>query len=253
MIPVSDSVRSRSTPYVNIAFIGINVLVFLYQLTLSTVQPFGQLSELNRFFFDWGAIPACLGDQFSFEPDVPPRLLTAVCDENRVLASPFTSMFMHGGWLHLIGNMIFLWVFGDNVEDSMGHFRYAIFYVVAGLAASSAHVFMNQNDIIPAIGASGAVSGVLGAYLVLFPRARVSAFVPLFIILWPLRIPAVVLIGFWFLLQLFNGVATLSATDVVGAGGGVAWFAHIGGFIAGIALVRVFTIRRRRLRVMSTY
>jgi len=251
MIPISDSVRSRSTPYVNIAFIVINVLIFLYQLTLSTFPaPGALLSELDIFFFDWGATPACLTDRFGFDPATDPRALSFFCPEgDRVLATPVTSMFLHGGWLHLIGNMIFLWVFGDNVEDAMGHARYAAFYVVVGLAAGAAHIFMNQNDIIPAIGASGAVAGILGAYLVLHPRATVAAILPIFILFWiPFHVPAVLLIGFWFLLQLFNGFATITATDVTGAGGGVAWFAHIGGFIAGLVLVRMFTARRGRRR-----
>jgi len=248
MIPVSDSVRARSTPYVNIALIAINVLVFLYELTLSTAQPLLTFSELDQFFFDWGAIPACLGDQFGFEPDVRPAELAFYCPEgDQVIATPVTSMFMHGGWLHLIGNLIFLWVFGDNVEDAMGHVRYAVFYVTAGLVATAAHVFMSQNDIVPAIGASGAISGVLGAYIVLFPRARISAIVPIFIVFWfPFQLPAALLIGFWFLLQLFNGIVGLAAADVVGAGGGVAWFAHIGGFLAGVVLVRLFTSGRSR-------
>ena len=260
MIPISDSVRSRTTPYVNIIFIAINVLVFLYQLTLSTTNPqigfFFGLSELDLFFFDWGARPACLAEYFGFNPDADPRALVFACPEgDRVLATPITSMFLHGGWLHLFGNMIFLWVFGDNVEDAMGHVRYAAFYVVVGLAAGAAHIFVNQNDIIPAIGASGAVAGVLGAYLLLYPRATVAAILPIFILfLVPFRVPAVLLIGFWFLLQLFNGFAALAATDVVGAGGGIAWFAHIGGFLAGLLLVRLFLIGRPRrgpLRVIK--
>ncbi len=257
MIPISDSVRSRTTPYVNIAFISINILVFLYQFTLGTFpDPRTLLSELDLFFFDWGAIPACLSDRFGFNPDTDPRALAFVCpDSDRVLATPITSMFLHGGWLHLLGNMIFLWVFGDNVEDAMGHVRYAIFYIVVGLAAGTTHIFINQNDIIPAIGASGAVAGVLGAYLLLYPRATVAAILPIFILFWvPFRVPAVLLIGFWFLLQLFSGFAALAATDVVGAGGGTAWFAHIGGFIAGLLLIRLFVTgrpRRARLRVVN--
>ena len=256
MIPISDSVRSRTTPYVNITFIALNILIFLYQLTLSTFPDARTfLSELDIFFFDWGAIPACLTDRFGFEPETSPGALAFVCPEgDRALATPFTSMFLHGGWLHLIGNMVFLWVFGDNVEDAMGHIRYVVFYLVVGLAAGAAHIFMNQNDIIPAIGASGAVAGVLGAYLVLYPRATVAAILPIFILFWmPFRVPAVLLIGFWFLLQLFNGIAAIAATDITGAGGGIAWFAHIGGFIAGLVLVRVFTLgrsRRGRLRVV---
>ena len=256
MIPVSDSVKSRTTPYVNIFFISINILIFLYQLTLSTFpDPLTLLSDLDSFFFDWGSIPACLTDRFGFSPATDPRALDFVCPEcERVLATPFTSMFLHGGWLHLIGNMVFLWVFGDNVEDAMGHARYVAFYLVVGLAAGAAHIFMNQNDIIPAIGASGAVAGVLGAYLVLYPRATVNAILPIFILFWmPFRVPAVLLIGFWFLLQLLNGIAAITATDVTGAGGGTAWFAHIGGFIAGLVLIRIFTAgrgRRSRLRVV---
>jgi membrane associated rhomboid family serine protease len=255
MIPVSDSVQSRTTPYVNIAFIAFNILIFLYQLTLSTFpDPQTFLSELDLFFFDWGSIPACLTERFGFDPETDPRLLAGVCPEGeRVLATPFTSMFLHGGWLHLIGNLVFLWVFGDNVEDAMGHARYAVFYLVVGLIASASHIFMNQNDFIPAIGASGAVAGVLGAYLVLYPRATVAAILPIFILfLFPFRVPAVLLIGFWFLLQLFSGIAAITSTDVTGAGG-IAWFAHIGGFIAGVLLVRVFTIgrgRRGRLRLV---
>jgi len=246
MIPIGDSVRSRTFPYVNVAIIAINVLVFLYELTLSTV-PLGLLglSELDRFFFEWGTLPACLGDQFGFTPGVTPGELSICSVQDNTALTPFTAMFIHGGWLHLIGNMIFLWVFGDNVEDAMGHARYACFYLISGLAATAAHVAVSQNDVVPAIGASGAIAGVLGAYLVLYPRATVSAILPLFLFFWmPFQVPAIVLIGFWFLLQLFNGAAALTARDVVGAGG-VAWFAHIGGFVAGLLLVRLFVLGRQ--------
>jgi hypothetical protein len=193
-------------------------------------------------------LPACLGDRFGFDPEVPPQALAALCPESdKVLLTPIASMFIHGGWFHLLGNMLFLWVFGDNVEDAMGHLRYALFYVVAGLAAAAAHIAVNQNDLIPAVGASGAIAGVLGAYLVLYPRARITAILPIFILVWvPFQLPAVILIGFWFILQLFNGVAALGSAGVVGAGGGVAWFAHIGGFVAGVVLVRLFVLGRRR-------
>ncbi len=246
MIPIGDSVRSRTFPYVNLAIIVINVLVFLYELTLSTMS-FTGIAELDRFIFDWGAMPACLGDRFGLHPDpnVSSRVFAAVCDQNHVLVSPFVSMFIHGGWVHLIGNMIFLWVFGDNVEDAMGHVRYAFFYLLVGLGAGAAHVVVNQNDLTPAIGASGAIAGVLGAYLMLYPRATVAAILPIFIIFWvPFYVPAAFLIGLWFVMQLLNGWAVLAATNVVGAGGGVAWFAHIGGFVAGLVLVRVFILGR---------
>ena len=262
MIPIGDSVRSRTFPYVNITIIAITVLVFLYQLSLGTfpnmyfgaLPQLGLFSELDLFLYDWGTVPACLSDRFGFDPDASALRLAALCpDSNRVLLTPFAAMFLHGGWLHLIGNMIFLWVFGDNVEDAMGHVRYAIFYFLAGLVATSAHIAVNQNDLVPAIGASGAIAGVLGAYLVLYPRATVAAIIPIFILLWvPLQVPAALLIGLWFVLQLLNGVAALATTDVVGAGGGVAWFAHIGGFAAGLVLVRLFVLGRSRatLRVL---
>ncbi len=255
MIPIRDSVRARSFPYVNITIIGVTVVVFLYQLTLSTfptmifraLPQLGFFSELDLFFFDWGTIPACLGDRFGFDPDAPPGAVAVLCeDSDRVLLTPFTAMFIHGGWLHLIGNMIFLWVFGDNVEDAMGHVRYVIFYLVVGLAATAAHVAVNQNDLVPAIGASGAIAGVLGAYLVLYPRATVTAILPIFFLFWiPFHVPAALLIGFWFLLQLLSGVSALATTDVVGGGGGVAWFAHIGGFVAGLVLIKLFVLGRR--------
>jgi membrane associated rhomboid family serine protease len=246
MIPISDSVRSRSFPYVNVAIIAINVLVFLYELTLSSVplRPFG-LTELDRFFYTWGTIPACLSDQFGFHTSVAARDLTTVCNVNNGGAAVFYSMFIHGGWLHLLGNMVFLWVFGDNVEDAMGHVRYAIFYLAVGLAATAAQVWANQSDLTPAIGASGAIAGVLGAYLVLYPRATVTAILPIVFLFWiPFHVPAVFLIGLWFVLQLLNGFAALTSADIVNAGGGVAWFAHIGGFLAGVVLVKLFVFGR---------
>jgi membrane associated rhomboid family serine protease len=262
MIPIGDSLRSHHRPYVNIAIIGINVAVFLYQLTLDTLPnmyypafpQLGVFSELALFLREWGTVPACLSDRFGFGPDVTALELAVLCpDEDRVLITPVASMFMHGGWFHLIGNMVFLWVFGDNVEDAMGHVRYAVFYVVAGLAAAAAHIAVNQNDLIPAVGASGAIAGVLGAYLILYPRATVAAILPIFVLLWmPFRVPAVVLIGLWFLLQLLNGMAALASTNVVGASGGVAWFAHVGGFVAGLLLVKVFVIGRRQRSALTT-
>ena len=251
MIPVGDSVRSRSFPYVNLTLIAIAVIVFLYELNLSTISadPFGLLpiSKLDLFFFEWGVLPACLTDTFGLDHNLDRRVITAACpDQGQALLTPFTSLFIHGGFLHLIGNMIFLWVFGDNVEDALGHRRYAIFYLVIGLVATATHVALNQSDLVPVIGASGAIAGVLGAYLVLYPRATVTAILPIFLLIWlPLRVPAILLIGFWFVLQIFNGVAALAARDVIGAGG-VAWFAHIGGFVAGLLLLKLFMVGRPR-------
>jgi membrane associated rhomboid family serine protease len=244
MIPIGDNVRSRTFPIVNVTIIALNILIFLYELTLGTarLQPFG-FSQLDVFFFHWGTIPACLTDHFGYQTNVPARALTFYCTNNHEIGSVFYSMFLHGGWFHLLGNMIFLWVFGDNVEDAMGHLRYALFYVIVGLAATAAQVAVNQNDLTPSIGASGAIAGVLGAYLVLYPRATVAALLPIVFFI-PFHVPAVVLIGFWFLLQLFNGVAAFATTNVVNAGGGVAWFAHVGGFVAGLVLVRLFVLGR---------
>jgi membrane associated rhomboid family serine protease len=254
LIPVGDSVRSRTFPYVNLTIIVLNCLVFLYQLTLSTVpdavllQENLLLSELDRFFYEWGALPACLADRTGFDTGIAPVTLAALCPpSDEVLLTPLTSMFLHGGWVHLIGNMLFLWVFGDNVEDAMGHIRYAAFYILAGFAATAAHVVVDVDGLIPTIGASGAISGVLGAYLVLYPRATIAAILPIFILFWlPFYIPAIFMIGLWFALQLANGLVSLSGTEVVGAGGGVAWFAHIGGFIAGVLLIQLFMLGRRR-------
>jgi membrane associated rhomboid family serine protease len=141
-------------------------------------------------------------------------------------------MFMHGGWLHLIGNMWFLWIYGDNVEDVLGHGKYLLFYLLCGVAAAVAHVWTGPESVVPVIGASGALSGILGAYLVLFPTARVITLVPLFILPWFVEIPAVLYLVFWFVSQLFNGLFSLGAAGAVAAYGGVAWWAHVGGFVA---------------------
>jgi len=249
MIPIGDSLRTRTTPYVNLAIIAVNLLVFFYELSLhQTAGFFGGLSELDRFFFEWGTIPACVSDLMGLNPEVLPQTLHAICERsNNTLASPLTAMFMHAGWLHLLGNMLFLWIFGDNVEEGMGHLRYLIFYLLCGLGASMVHVLVNADDLIPSLGASGAIAGVMGAYLVLYPRATVAVLFPLFLIFWAARVPAVLLIGVWFLMQVFSGAASIGG-DVVGGGGGVAWFAHIGGFVVGLLLVHLFRRRGPSLR-----
>ena len=188
-------------------------------------------------------IPACLGDRFGFEPEVRQQALTTVCPEaNQIALTPFTSMFIHGGFLHLLGNMIFLWVFGDNVEDAMGHGRYLVFYLLAGLGAAALQVYVDQDSVIPMVGASGAIAGVLGAYLVLYPRATVSVVIPWLWFFGAFPVPAAFLIVFWFLLQLLSGVASLGATE------GIAFWAHVGGFIAGVVLVWAFRRQKPRRR-----
>ena len=225
MIPVGDSARRRIIPYVNVGIIVASVLVFLYELSLDSI-------DVSRFFLDWGVIPVQLVDWLESPSGV---------EEPATIA---TAMFIHGGWLHLIGYMLFLWVFGDNVEDAMGHSRYLLFYLLAGVGAVALQVFVDPDSRIPMIGASGAIAGVLGAYLVLYPRATVSVLIPWLWFLGTFPVPAAFLIVFWFLLQLLNGVADLGAAS--GVTQGVAFWAHVGGFLVGLVLVWVF--RRRRPR-----
>ena len=227
MIPIGDSTRRRTTPYVNVGIIIACVLVFLYELSLSA-------TDINSFFLDWGVIPVQLVDWLE-SPSVVEEPSTVV-----------TSMFIHGGWLHLIGNMLFLWVFGDNVEDAMGHGRYLVFYLLAGLAATALQVFIDQESLIPMVGASGAIAGVLGAYLVLYPRATVSVVIPWLWFFGAFPVPAAFLIVFWFLLQLLSGVASLGADASVT--GGIAFWAHVGGFLAGVVLVWAFRRPKPRRR-----
>jgi membrane associated rhomboid family serine protease len=245
MIPVSDRLSTRTLPYVNIGIIVVNFLVFFYELTLNTQAPFRGLSELDRWFYDWGAIPACVSDSLGLKTNVNPRDLAAYCGGQHALLTVFTSMFMHAGWLHILGNMLFLWVFGDNVEDALGHVRYLVFYLVVGLAATATQIALSMNDLVPGIGASGAIAGVMGAYLVMYPRARIAVFMPLFFFLGAPYIPAAALIGIWFLMQLFTGVASLGQAA---GDSGVAWWAHVGGFLAGLLLVNLFLIGRRPRR-----
>ncbi len=260
MIPIGDSVRSRTIPYVNIAIILINFAVFFYELSLSNDAIRASIggarvsSELDRFIFHWANIPACTFDAVGWSQHLR-GTGSAVCAQQPHPAwTIFSAMFMHGGWLHILGNMLFLWIFGDNVEDAMGHVRYAIFYLLVGVLASIAHgyiatsgAFGSSGDALqPALGASGAIAGVMGAYIVLFPRATVAVIIPIIFFI-PFPLPAFVLIGFWFLLQVFSGVSSLGV-DAIGAGGGVAYFAHIGGFIAGAILVNLFVRNRTRAK-----
>jgi membrane associated rhomboid family serine protease len=256
VIPISDSVRARSFPYVNVAIIMVNIFVFMYEVYLSgepiragidpverfLVVQLGLTSQLDLFIFDWANIPACTFDALGNDPALT-RTGEAVCDSQQSpLATLFSSMFLHGGTLHLAGNMLFLWIFGDNVEDAMGHVRYLVFYLLVGVIATLVYGLTDMDATTPLVGASGAISGVMAAYLVLFPWGQVRAF-PFFII----PIPAYIVIGVWFVMQLVSGVASLGP-ETVGAEGGVAYFAHIGGFVAGLLLVTPFMVGRRRPR-----
>lgn len=231
MIPFSDpSEPDHIFPYVNIGLIVVNFLVFFYELSLGAQST----GTLNHFIYDYGLVPC---------------EYTAHCQPYAGTPTPFyvtlfSSMFMHSGWLHILGNMVYLWVFGDNIENSMGHFRYLIFYLLCGLAASALEIATAVGSNVPGIGASGAIAGVLGAYLILYPTSRVGTLIPISFIFIPVRLPAWVLIGFWFLLQLVNGFVVLS-NKAGEAAGGVAYWAHIGGFIAGVVFVFLFRQQHR--------
>jgi membrane associated rhomboid family serine protease len=223
MIPIGDSARVRTFPYVNIAIIGACFLVFIYEV--------GFAININKLFFDWALIPSELTDYLKNPGDHPLR----------ILLTPVSAMFLHASWLHILGNMIFLWVFGDNVEDALGHLGYLVFYFLCGIAAAAVQVWADPNSGVPMVGASGAIAGVLGAYLVLYPRATIATVIlPFFF--WAFDIPAFLLIGFWFFLQLFSGVASIGYA--VGGSEGVAWWAHVGGFTAGFLLVWLLRPRR---------
>ena len=222
VIPIRDTIPSRTAPIVTVALIVLNVIVFLHEAALG---PY-----LERFVMAYGLVPRRLV-YWSGDPLDPARFLPLI-----------TSMFWHGGWLHLLGNMLYLWIFGDNVEDKLGHVRYLIFYLLSGIAAALTQVMLDPTSTLPTIGASGAIAGVLGAYLVSFPRSRVVTLVPIIIIPWFVEIPAVIYLLLWFLMQLLEGVGQLGAPSQTG---GVAVWAHIGGFIAGIVLVKLMEPARR--------
>lgn len=218
MFPLKDINKSNSVPFVNLTFIAINVLVFLFEVSLG--EP-----GLEELFKTSGLVPN------HFVNDFGPGQVATI----------FTSMFLHGGWMHLLSNMWALYIFGDNVEDRMGHFQYFVFYILCGIAAALTQVYISTNSFIPTVGASGAIAGVLGGYIVLFPHARVLAAIPIFYIIRLVEVPAIFYLGFWFVSQFFTGVASLGAQE--DAGGGVAWWAHIGGFALGVILVKLFEKR----------
>ena len=222
MIPIRDTIRSRTAPVVTVALIIVNVLVFFHEIALG---PY-----LERFVYAYGLIPRRLV-YWPGDPLDPMRFLPL-----------FTSMFWHGGWLHLISNMLYLWIFGDNVEDRLGHMRYLLFYVAAGTAAGLTHVALSPGSVMPTVGASGAIAGVLGAYLVTYPRSRVLTFVPVFFLPWFVEIPAVAYLIFWFLMQLLEGIGSLGMPVETS---GVAVWAHVGGFVAGVVLIKLLQPFRR--------
>ncbi|HEX7185721.1 MAG TPA: rhomboid family intramembrane serine protease [Thermoanaerobaculia bacterium] len=228
MLPIRDINPSRTKPVVTILLIAANALMFFYELSLG--------ERLEGFLMAAAFTPARLFDGGVVTAGEIPE----------GLSSGLLSMFLHGGWGHFLGNMLFLWVFGDNVEDRLGHFRYLLFYLLAGYAATFAHAWFSPMSAVPAIGASGAISGVLGAYLFLHPMARIVTVIWFFIFIRFIEIPALVYLPIWFLIQFFSGVYALRTVD--DAAGGVAWFAHIGGFLAGPALLFLLGGGRKRHR-----
>lgn len=225
MIPLRDNIPSRTFPYVTYILIGANVLAFLFELSLGP--------RLHQFINVFGVVPAKV-TTILFEA---PQLV------HYAVFPFFTSIFLHGGWLHLLGNMLYLYIFGDNVESALGHFRYLIFYLFCGVAASFVHILFNLGSDIPTVGASGAIAGILGAYFLLFPRAKVVTLLPIFVFIQIVEVPALLFLGLWFLIQFLSGSMTLGSGA---AAAGVAWWAHIGGFAvgAGYTLLRLRTIRR---------
>jgi membrane associated rhomboid family serine protease len=206
MLPIQDEIRAHRFPFVNYSLIALNFIVFILELMAGP--------NLETALYEIALIPANVTAGFDLGD----------------LKAIFTSMFLHAGLSHLLGNMIYLWIFGDNVEDRIGHFWYLVFYLAGGIVAAFAHVALNPNSVIPTVGASGAIAAVLGAYLILFPQVKVLTFVPIGFFLRLTLLPASLLLGFWFVLQLFNGLLTLGLADM----GGTAFWAHIGGFVFGV-------------------
>jgi membrane associated rhomboid family serine protease len=220
MFPLKDTEPTYSPPVVTIALIVVNLLVFLFEMSLGP-------RTRNLFIETYGLVP----DYFRFR-------------------AILTSMFLHGGWLHVLGNMWFLWIFGDNVEDLLGHAKFLLFYLMCGVAAALGQVFTSPFSTVPMVGASGAIAGVMGAYMIKFPRARVLTLVFIFIFITTLEIPAPIMLAYWFVIQLFSGLGSISAHM---SQGGVAFFAHVAGFISGIVLIKVLGTRERYDRRRSDY
>jgi membrane associated rhomboid family serine protease len=220
MLPLRDFIPTRRFPVLTVGIIVVNIVVFLYELLAEAS------GTLEQTFYTMGVVPFKVTHNFG----------------PAVALSFITAMFLHGGFMHIAGNMLYLWVFGNNVEDSMGRLRFLVFYLIGGVIASTTQVLAGSNSRLPTVGASGAIAGVLGAYIVLFPRARIQTLLFLGYFARVAQLPALLVLGFWFVLQLFNGLLAFGGAQI----GGVAWFAHIGGFVAGLLLVRLFMLGRRQ-------
>ncbi len=225
MLPIRDDQPRYSTPWVNYFLIGLNLVIFFFEWSLDP-------RSLQLLVRQFGVVPSHVGAFLSGSPKYP---LPAI------VLPFFTSLFLHASWMHVIGNMWFLFIFGDNVEDYLGHFKYLVFYLLTGVLAMSTHLVMNMGSTAPALGASGAIAGVLGAYFVLYPRARVLTWFFVFVV-W---VPAWIILGYWFVLNFLSGTASALSVQRQNMGG-VAFWAHVGGFISGALLVKVFGERRMR-------
>jgi membrane associated rhomboid family serine protease len=235
MIPIRDDTPTYSTPSINYLLIALNTVVFLYQQFV--LPPEAQSAFVSAFALVPIKVEAALGLVHVHAPSASALPL-------------LTSMFLHAGWWHLIGNMWVLWIFGDNIEDYLGHFPYLVFYLISGLSGSLLHIFFNPHSAAPSVGASGAIAGVMGAYFVLFPAARVLTLVPLIIFFTFVWLPAWIVLGFWFVMQFLGGAASSIAYS--SRGGGIAFWAHVGGFVAGIVMVKLMPQRMHR-RARYTY
>lgn len=229
MIPLRDDAPRFITPYITYFIIALNTVVFLYEALLGAATP----RALVAFIYQFGVVPShitgALGGAGTFNPGA-------------AIMPIFTSMFLHASLLHVAGNMLFLWIFGDNIEDYLGHFKYLLFYLASGLAASFLHILLNLDSRVPSVGASGAIAGVMGGYFILYPRARVLVWFPLIFFFY---VPAWLMLGYWFAVQFLSGTATaIAATSQTS--GGVAFWAHVGGFVAGIVMIKIIPPRPRR-------
>ncbi len=232
MIPLRDDTPRFSTPVVTYFLIVANVVVFIYELLIGAQGE----AALNGFMMEFGVVPR---HEIAVLTGATPLSPAAA------IVPILTSMFLHGSWLHIIGNMWVLWIFGDNIEDYLGHFKYLVFYLLSGIGASLLHIALNANSRMPSVGASGAIAGVMGAYFLLYPRARVLTLVPLIVFFTFWWLPASIVLGYWFVVQFLSGAATaVAATSQTS--GGVAFWAHVGGFVTGIILIKVLPPRPRR-------
>jgi membrane associated rhomboid family serine protease len=230
MFPYKDDNPTVIKPFVTFGIIGVNILIWVF------IQGLGVEPGMSRSVCELALIPGELLARVPPGTQIPLGPRTAcVLGGSQTWFTPVTSMFLHGGWFHLIGNMWFLWVFGNNVEDSMGHIRFVLFYVVCGLAAAALQVATSPSSAIPMLGASGAIGGVMGAYIVLYPKVKVHMLIFLGFFVTTIAVPAYLMLGYWFLIQLLGGIPSLA-----GEGGGVAFWAHVGGFVAGAAIIRLF-------------